>query len=160
DLEVAVYTNFKSETAANVLLFLAKEYNLSLAFTGSIISVSRTDPAAAPRVPASIRASYRDDDKTLRLELENDSQVAAARAITRVSGVNVVVTNDLKDRLVTLYVQDMAVPQALEQLAFTNKVKLAPTSAGAYVLMPLAENEENFIGKDAVPGTRQAGVPQ
>lgn len=159
-IETRIYNNFQSETAKNILLFIAQEYNLDINFIGTILSVHPLNPQDY-RVPKPIRAEYDVNLGQLTLSLENDSLVSVARAITQQSGTNVIVTNELRDRVVTLYVQNMELPAALRQLAFNNQLKLAETADGAFVFMPLGQREENFINSDAELATRRtpAGVP-
>ena len=151
-IEARIYNNFQSETALNILLFIAKEYELDISFIGTILSVRPLDPHAY-RVPKPVEVVV--EHGQLTLSLQNDSLVSVARAITQRSGTNVIVTGDLADRLVTLYVQDMALPDALRQLAFNNRLKLAETADSAFVFLPLGEREENFINSDAQLTTRR-----
>lgn len=151
-VDVRIYNNFQSETALNVLLFIAKEYGLDINFIGTILSVRPLNPQDY-RIPKSVAVHY--DAGRLMLSLENDSLVSVARAITQRSGTNVIVTGDLRDQLVTLYVQDMGLPDALRQLAFNNRLKLAETADSAFVFLPLGEREENYINGDAELTTRR-----
>jgi len=153
-LETRIYNNFQSETARNVLLFIAQEYNLDINFIGSILSVRQLNPQDY-RLPKPIVAEYDKDLSQLSLSLENDSLVSVARTITQKSGVNVVVTNELREKIVTLYVQHMELAAALRQLAFNNQLKLAETADGAFVFLPLGQREENFINSDAELATRR-----
>lgn len=153
-LETRIYNNFQSETARNVLLFIAQEYNLDINFIGSILSVRQLNPQNY-RIPKPIVADYNADLRQLSLSLENDSLVSVARTITQKSGINVIVTNELRDKTVTLYIQHMELAAALRQLAFNNQLKLAETADGAFVFLPLGQREENFINSDAELATRR-----
>jgi len=159
NLQVRVYNNFQSETPINILLFIAKEYKLDLNFTGTIISVNALDPSVLRGPAKPIQASYDANSKTITLSLENDSLVAVVKHITQLSGTNVVVTNELQGKLVNLFVQNMALGDALRQLAFNNHIKLMETSGGSYVYLPLAPNEENFINNRSELSTRRMPVP-
>ena len=141
NLDVRIYNNFQSETARNILLFLAREYQLDFTFVGSIISVDRQ--LSAPPPAKQIQLSY--EGGRISMNLEQDSLVAVARKITDLSGTNVIVGNALSAHQVSLYAQDMELEPALQQLAFNNHLKLVPTASGAYVLMPLGTNEENYV---------------
>ncbi|MGK6353194.1 type II secretion system protein GspD [Parapedobacter sp. DT-150] len=153
-IEARIYNNFQSETALNVLLFIAQEYNLDINFIGTILSVRQLNPLDY-RLPKPIAADYNADLGQLTLSLENDSLVSVARTITQKTGTNVIVTNELNSKTVTLYVQNMELPAALRQLAFNNQLKLAETADGAFVFLPLGQREENFINSDAELATRR-----
>jgi len=160
NLQLRVYNNFQSETPINILLFIAKEYNLDLGFTGSIISVNALDPAAVRQPARPVKASYDAGSKLISLSLENDSLTVVARAITQLTGTNVIVTNDLQGKQVNLFVQGMELAPALRQLAFGNHVKLSETSGGTFVFLPLRANEENFINSQSELSTRRMPIPQ
>lgn len=153
-IETRIYNNFQSETALNILLFIAQEYNLDVNFIGTILSVRQLDPQAY-RVPKPITAEYDASLRQLTLSLENDSLISVARAITQKTGTNVIITNELRDKAVTLYVQHMELAPALRQLAFNNQLKLAETADGAFVFLPLGQREENFINSEAELATRR-----
>lgn len=157
-IDTRIYTNFKSEKALNVILFIAQEYNLDVNFIGTILSVRQLDPQTY-RTPAVIQADYWPANNQLSLSIENDSLVSVARAITQKSGKNVIVTSDLADRTVTLFVQKMDMVDALRQLAFNNQLKLAETADGAFVYLPLGNREENFINSNAELSTRKVLSP-
>lgn len=159
NLELRVYNNFQSETPINILLFIAKEYNLDLIFTGSIISVQALDPAKIRQPARPVQANYNAEQQLLSLSLDNDSLLVVARTITQLTGTNVIVTNDLVGKQVSLFVQDMELGSALRQLAFSNHIKLSETSGGTFVYLPLGLNEENFINSHAELSTRRMPVP-
>jgi hypothetical protein len=153
-LETRIYNNFQSETARNVPLFFAQEYNLDISFIRSILSINPLNPQDY-RVPKPIAADYDAGLNQLSLSLENDSLVSVARTITQKSNVNVIVTTELRDKTVTLYVQHMELSAALRQFAFNNQLKLAKTADGAFVFLPLGQREENFINNDAELATHR-----
>jgi len=160
NLQLRVYNNFQSETPINILLFIAKEYKLDLGFTGSIISVNALDPNSVRQPARPVNASFDSNARTLSLSLENDSLVVVARSITQLTGVNVIVTNELQGKQVSLFVQGMELGAALRQLAFSNQIKLSETSGGTFVYLPLGANEENFINGQAELSTRRLPIQQ
>src|SRR5690606_13262597 len=166
-LERIIYNNFKTKTALNIVLFLANEYDLDYSFIGNIISVKPFDSSKQPHKASIIKASFNTNANTITLDLKNDSLSVVSKTITKLTGTNVIVTSDLKGQLIELFVKDMHLDDALKQLAFNNKIKLKETSDGAFVFMPLALNEENYIGSNDLIGIRrvskvadgQAGTP-
>ncbi len=153
-IQARIYNNFQSETARNILLFLAQEYDLDVSFIGTILSVRQLDPGRY-RVAKPVRATFDEALGQLTLSLENDSLVSVARAITERSGTNVIVSGELRDRTVTLFIQHMELAAALRQLAFNNGLKVAETADGAFVFLPLGQREENYITGDAELATRR-----
>src|SRR5436305_1448859 len=71
-LNVRVVNNFNDVTAINILVFLAKTYNLDVSLTGSIITIGQyIDPGLSYHPVKPIKASYNQADNTLNLELDN-----------------------------------------------------------------------------------------
>jgi type IV pilus assembly protein PilQ len=149
-LNIKVSNNFTNENALNVLLFLAKNYNLEINVIGSIISVSPYTPPVIRQeyVPKSINLTYNDGSGTLSMELNNDTLLQVARQISRLSGKNVVVPFSMNTKTVTGYFNEAPFGTALEKLAFANGIKLNKTSDNVYVFQPLAEGEEVYINAD------------
>lgn len=154
NIDARIYANFQSEKALNIILFVAQEYGMDVNFIGTILSVRQLDPKAY-REPVVIQVDYVADSGHLSLALDNDSLLNVARAISQKSGRNVIVSNDLSDQLVTLFVQDMELAAALRHLAFNNRLKLMETADGAFVFLPLGPREENFINSESEFATRR-----
>src|SRR3546814_18840497 len=70
------------------------------------------------------------------MELEGDSLVSVVKTITNLSGKNVIITNDLQQTFVSLYVKDLDFLTSHRQLAFNNSLKLSET-----------RSEESRVGK-------------
>lgn len=159
-LNFKVYNNFTNETAANILLFLVKEYNLDVSFIGSIMTVSPYQDMRPNLIPVKeINARYNDAGGTLSLELNNDSLAAVARKITQVSHKNIVVPSALLNKKINSFFVDAPFQTALEKLAFANGVKVAKTSDNVYVFEPLEEGEEVYINGDKNTDVRRAFKP-
>ncbi len=149
-LNIKVSNNFTNENALNVLLFLAKNYNLEVNVIGSIITVSPYNPPVikAPYVPKVIPLKYNTAANTLSMELSNDSLVLVARKISQLSGKNIVVPFALNGKLVSGFFNEAPIETALEKLAFANELKLTKTSDNVFVFQALQEGEEVFINAD------------
>lgn len=159
-LNFKVYNNFTNETAANILLFLVKEYNLDISFIGSIMTVGPYQDTRPVLVPVKeINARYNEAGGTLSLELNNDSLAAVARKITQVSHKNIVVPSALLNKKINSFFVDAPFQTALEKLAFANGVKVAKTSDNVYVFEPLEEGEEVYINGDKNTDVRRTFKP-
>lgn len=149
-LNIKVSNNFTNENALNVILFLAKNYNLEVNVIGSIITVSPYNPPVikAPYVPKVISMKYNAAANTLSMELNNDSLALVARKVSQLSGKNVVVPVALNAKVVSGFFNEAPLETALEKLAFANELKLTKTSDNVYVFQGLQEGEEVFINAD------------
>ncbi|RKR84511.1 type IV pilus assembly protein PilQ [Mucilaginibacter gracilis] len=159
-LSIRITNNFTNVTALNILVFLVKNYNLDLSFTGSIITVTPyQDPNQNFRPVKQIKASYRPGDNTLSFELDNDSLYTAARKITQVSGKNIVVTPSLMGKRVSSFISNAPFDNALEKLAFANDIKMVKTSDNFYLFQSLTDGEELYVNGDKNTSVRKAYKP-
>jgi type IV pilus assembly protein PilQ len=156
-LNFTINDSFTGITASNILVFLAKKYNLELTIVGSIIYVTPyIDPNQFIKPPPKeIKAKYTNADNTLSLELENDSLTAVARKITQVSGKNVVVPNSLQGKRVSAFITAAPFETAMDKLAFANEIKMIKTSDNFYLFQPLGENEELYVNGDKNTSVRR-----
>jgi len=135
-LDIKVINNFSNETFANVLLFLAREYNLDLSFVGSIISVSPYKQAIplVKHFSKEIAISFDKTAGSLTMDLKGDSLPLVTKMITQLSNINVVWAPYLKEKIVTGYIQNMPFDLALSTFAFANDLAINKAEEGLYLI--------------------------
>lgn len=135
---------FSKEKVINILLFLVKQFDLDIQFVGSIMSVvPYKDPALnLPKKPKPLSIKYDEQAETISFDLTNDSLLEVAKRITQLTNKNVVVMPEAFSKLVTGYVQNLPVYNALEKLSLSNNFKLAKTNDNVFVVSNLAPDEE------------------
>jgi len=160
-LNFAINDNLSGVSATNILVFLAKKYNLDVSVVGSIIYVTAyDDPARYIKPPVKeINAKYNKNDNTLSLALENDTLKTVAKKISQVSGKNVIVPNNLESKLVSGYIEAAPFETALDKIAFTNNIKMVKTSDGFFLFQLLDDNEELYVNGDKNTAVRKAFRP-
>ena len=160
-INFTINDSFSGVTAENILIFLAKKYNLEISTIGSIIYITQyIDPAQFLKPPIrEVKANYNPANNTLSLQLENDSIVAVARKITQLSGKNVIVPNSLAGRKLNGFVSEAPFETAMDKLAFTNELKMIKTSDGYFLFQPLGENEELYVNGDKNTAVRRTYRP-
>ncbi len=159
-LNFKVYNNFTNETALNILLFLAKEYDLDINIIGSIMSITKV---AAPKqvvVPRSIRVNYNSTTDQLGFELSNDTLAAVAKKISQVSQKNVVVPTTLLNKTVSAFIAAAPFETALDKMAYANGLKMNKTSDNVYIFQALGEGEELYITGDNNTAVKRNNRPQ
>lgn len=160
-LNFKVYTNFRNETALNVLLFIAKEYDLDINLIGSIMSVSKVPAAKTVVLPRDIRVTYNASNDYLGFELNNDSLGLVAKKISQLSQKNVIVPVNLLTKKVTGFIAAAPFEVALEKMAYANELKMNRTNDGVFIFQPLGEGEELYVNGDnatAVKRNMKAGA--
>jgi type IV pilus assembly protein PilQ len=148
-----ISANFSDEKVLNILLFMAKEYNLDLNFIGTIISISLyKDPMAGlPPPQKELKISYNSFNGLISMDLQNDTLINIAKKITQLTKKNIVVQPELYSRLITEYVQDMSVVGSLEKMAITFSFKINMTNDDVIILEPLKPDEEIVTHQQNIP---------
>lgn len=149
DVKGNVSNTFSNVAVSDVLLFLAKQYQLDLQFTGSIIHISPYKAPPAPpkiHIPPSVAVDYDTATEHISMELKQDTLAKVAKSITQLSGKNLVYAPDLGMKRLSIYLENVPFDQAMDKLAFANQLQISKTEDGFYLL-------ENAISK----GTADAG---
>ncbi len=137
ELNDIVVNNFYDAMVKDVYVFLVKKYNLNVDFSGSIIafSVQPELPQPKPIVqPKIINVKYKTENDFLSIDLKSDSLIKVAKAITKASGKNVIVSPAAKGKLVTVYVENRPFEQVIEMLSKSNGLTHEKTSDGYYFI--------------------------
>ena len=136
-MNFVINNNFTNVTVSDVLLFLAKKYDLDITFIGSIINVKKHEvapvliPKAAPRI---FTVKYNKEKDQLFVDLKNDTLYQVAKELTKVTGYNVLPAKDIENTLVTGFIQDQSFAGAIDMLTYTNNLKVKLNDAGFYLI--------------------------
>ncbi len=147
-LNFKVYTNFRNETAMNVILFIAKEYDLDINLIGSIMSVTKVQAPKPAVLPKDFRVNYNASNEYLGFELNNDTLSQVAKKISQLSQKNVVVPVALMGKKVSGFFASAPFEVALEKLAYANELKMNKTNDGVFIFQSLGEGEELYVNGD------------
>lgn len=145
DLDQRVVSNFSQVSVKDVILFLVKKYDLSVDFSGSILSITSYTQQEQPKAYKPVRVDYNSDSGKLSFDLRGDSLLSVARAITKLSGNNLIVPVSLSDRMVSGYINELDLKQAIEKLALINELEVSGSSDGVYVF---EQPEKQVQGKN------------
>ncbi len=136
NLNFQVVNNFTGVSVKDMLAFLCKQYNLSLEFTGNIISIKKLPDEIVPYIAEELDIQFEVDSQLVTFDFRNDSLLMVAEQITRLSNTNIVVAPELHKVVVSSYIQNMPLESALDKLAFANNLKLTSTDDGFFLLEP------------------------
>lgn len=144
DVKQTMTNHFSGVTVQEVLSFLAQQYNLDYDFIGTILNVRNyRDPRLdLPPPPKELNITYNNTERKITLDLQNDTLLQVAKKITGLSGVNVVVLPNAFNKQITVFIKDMPVGNAIEQMCWSNRLKFNKTDEQTYMLDSLAEDEE------------------
>lgn len=147
-----VVNNFANATVSDVLIFICKEYELSINFIGSIMSIVKYNPPkpVVVEVPKKeLQINYDKNGDKLSLDLSNDSLETVAKTITQKSKKNIVLASGVTPKLVSSYIEDMPFDNAMEKFGIANDLSITKTEDGFYLIdKRLITNENNNIKTD------------
>jgi type IV pilus assembly protein PilQ len=153
DLDKIIVNNFYDAMVKDVFVFLVKKHELHVEIVGSIISFSKKPPIKeepAVYVPKEINVTYKTENEFLSLDLKRDSLYRVAEAITRASDKNVVLAPNIKDRLVSVYIENRPFDQTVEMMSRSNGLKVTSDENGFYYI----ELDEQPVKNPGNGGTR------
>lgn len=137
DLDFEVTNNFSNATVKEVFVFLCKEYQLTIDFTGSILSFSRYQKPSEPiavRIENPIDIEYTNETDFLTINVKNDTLGEVARKITEISPRNVIIAPGLENQIVSAFIRNRPFYAALENFAFANNLSLRETDNNFFIL--------------------------
>ena len=131
-LDLPISISFSQEGVINILLYVAKKYDLDYQFTGSIISVNKFKAPLPPVQEKEPGVKYDKSKDELSFDLRNDSLVKVIRKITQLSGKNLFSSSDLNGKIVNVYLQNLSFETALNKLAASNDLDFIDNGDGTY----------------------------
>jgi len=162
DLKKVIVSNFYDALVKDVFIFLIKKYNLTVEFTGTIIAFKSTPTAPIEKTvykPKNIDVSYKKENTFLSMDLKHDSLSRVVEAITKVSGHNVILAPDVKEKLVSIYIENRPFPSAIEMMAKSNGLLVEKDMDDVYYLSKNNIKKPNNSSKNnrSNSGGRQNG---
>ncbi|HEY9083446.1 MAG TPA: type II and III secretion system protein [Vicingaceae bacterium] len=145
-----VVNNFANATVSDVLIFICKEYELSINFIGSIMSIVKYDapkPVVVETPKKVIQINYDKNGDKLTLDLNDDSLEKVAKLITQKSKKNMVLASGVTPKLVSSYIEDMPFDNAMEKFGIANDLSITKTEDGFYLIDKKFATNENSNNK-------------
>lgn len=147
--QINIVNNFTDVTVGDILIFLCKEYNLTIDFTGNILSIKTYVKPAEKIIEKEIDVSYDMPNNLLSLDLKGDQLYGVFKRIMDVSGKNLVFAPGLENQLLTVYIKNMPFDAALNKLAFANNLSVSKSRDNFYVFDQLEGNYSKETSTDA-----------
>jgi len=125
--------NFSNVTVSDLLIFLCKEYNLTIDFTGSILSIKKYMlPIEIPEARV-IPISYNPENNSINIDAKNDKLYDVFKHIMDKSAKNLVFAPKLESKTITFYTKDTPFDAAMDKLALANNLLVEKTEDHFYV---------------------------
>lgn len=150
DLNVySIKNNFSNATVADILLFACKEYNLTIDFTGNILSIRKYTPTLEKKPHRVIPISY--NDNLFSIDLQKDTLYIAFKQIMDTTGKNLVFTPGIENIPLIGYIQNMPFDSAIDKIALSNNLLVTKTRDDYYLF------EKNEVFNES---TATTNIPQ
>nr|WP_299338469.1 general secretion pathway protein GspD [Allomuricauda sp.] len=146
---INVVNNFSNVTVADLLLFLCKEFDLDIDFTGNILSIKKFIKAPEPIPEKEILVSFDPINNLISLDLKNDPLGKTFRKIIDVTGQNILYNTGMESLPLNLYIKDVPIEAAMKKMAETNGLSYSKSRDGFYLF-----NRLNVLGND---GAKSSG---
>lgn len=147
DLNELVENNFSGVKVIDVFVFLCDNHKLTIKTIGNIIVFSKfqeAPPVIEPYVPKKPVVSWNKKDSLLSYDLQNDSLVFVAKEISQLTGTNILLSPDVRNKKVNGFIQNAPLIAAIEKLSFMNDLSFNRTEDGYLELSPVkTEKQEN-----------------
>ncbi|UII76212.1 general secretion pathway protein GspD [Flagellimonas sp. HMM57] len=137
---INIVNNFSNVSVSDLLVFLCKQYQLDINFTGNILSIQKYQPPPEIVPEKEVLVSFDALNSLISLDLKGDPLEKAFRKIMDVSGQNLLFNGGMETIPLTLYIKDVPMDMAMEKLAETNNLKYAKSRDGFYLFDRFIEN--------------------
>ncbi|PPK93073.1 type IV pilus assembly protein PilQ [Nonlabens xylanidelens] len=139
-----INTNFYDVTVKNVFLFLIDKYNLDFRNNRDILVFANKKEIIEKEIieEKAVDLSFDPRNKFLSIKIRNDSLIRVAAAITDVTGENIILSPDLKEKIISSYIINRPIDDVLNLMAKGNNLSLDKDLNGTYFLNLLDENSK------------------
>lgn len=157
--QIMIVNNFSDVSVSDLLVFLCKEHNLTIDFTGSILAIKTYLKAIEVPLPKEIEADYIINENLLSLNLSGDKLYDVFKKITDSSGKNLVFAPGLENKLLTCYIKNMPFDDALNKLAFANDLVINKTKDNFYLVESYETENQTTINSNSGTSQQRASKP-
>ncbi|WP_111684203.1 type II secretion system protein GspD [Winogradskyella tangerina] len=139
---INIKNNFSNVTVSDMLLFLCKEYSLTIEFTKNILSIKRYEETPVEQVyPFSIR--YDPIENKIDLDANNNQLHEVFKEIMDQSAKNLLFAPGMETMKLSVYIKSTDFDTAMDKLALSNNLKLTKTRDNFYVFDKVLNSGEN-----------------
>jgi len=131
--DITIVNGFNDVIVADLFIFLVKEYELDIDFTGNILSVFPFKKPEKKEVPKEIDVTFDPSNNTLSLDLKDEALTEVFRRIMDVSGKNLLFSPQIKSKPLSAYIKDVPFDSAIEKLSMANSIEFEKSEDGFYV---------------------------
>ncbi len=129
-MDFKIINNFSDVKVKDMLVFLAKQYNLNVQLIGNIITISQNKEVIIPNVTV----IYNEQKETVSLDVSEEQLYTVAKIITDKTGKNVVPRGDARNEKIKCFIKEMPFEEAIKELALSNGLEMDKNENGFFVI--------------------------
>lgn len=147
ELKVLVTNSFKDVSVGDLLIFLCRQYNLDLKVQGSIIHLSayKVDESLLPVKKRAIEVKSFKDKGLLTIDVKDEPLSEVCRAVISETGINVIPDMQVRNQLVSGYVSQMPVDEALKEFLLANNLNPLKDQSGTWKVNGLVVDDSKTV---------------
>ena len=130
---INIVNNFSNVTVSDLLVFLCKQYDLDINFTGNILSIHKFQPPPQVIPEKEVQLTFDALNDVISMDLKGDALEKVFRKIIDATGQNLLYNEGMENIPLTLYLKNVPVDVALEKLAETNNLLFSKSRDGFYL---------------------------
>jgi type IV pilus assembly protein PilQ len=139
-IQLSVSNNFTDVKVIDVLLFIARQYDLTVSNIGNIININKevilpTIPTRKPTV------NYDSGTQLLSIECENEDLINVAKDIATNTGRNIIPAPGLDRQKVSSFIRNMPIENALDKFAYSNNLTIRKTEDGVFLVEKIERSD-------------------
>lgn len=142
----AISYNFFDAQVKDVLVFLYENFDVEYQFVGSILAIKKPmvkKEVPLPKVEKKMDVTYNPSNEFLSVDLKNDSLYKVVQAITTLSGKNIVLAPEVRDKPVSAYFLNRPFDQVFDMIAKANGLESKKDENGFYYLFTAPKSAGN-----------------
>lgn len=144
NLDIKITSTFTKVKLKDLLIFLCNSYELDLQFLGNIIIVKKYNAQIEKHktvTPYTPNVVFLQSCDCLNLDLKNDTLSSLTKIISKLTGKNIIYSQDIGNNLVNGFIQNASIDQALEKLGLTNGFNVSKTYDGFFYIEKKSNNK-------------------
>ncbi|NRR91380.1 general secretion pathway protein GspD [Winogradskyella undariae] len=131
--QISISPKFPNVIVTDLLVYLCKEYNLTIDFTGNILSFKSYKEIPKTSEKRIIPISYNPNSNIISIDAKADKLYDLFKRIIDETGKNLVFSPGLENRTLTAYIQNIDFDAAMDKLAFANDLYFEKSKDGFFV---------------------------
>jgi len=143
-MDIKITSAFTRVKLKDLLIFLCKTYDLDIQILGNIIIVKKyLLPPDKPKItpPYAPNITYSQSCDCLSLDLKYDTLSFITKILSKLTGKNIIYTQDIGNLLVNGFIQNASLEQTLDKLGMTNGFSVIKTYDGFFYIEKKSGNK-------------------